>query len=291
LNRGYTKKCDIFALGVLLFVCLTKHPPFKNATAEDPWFRQVAKKAFPEFWKKHPKDKGLSSEVKDLIVKMLCYQPLDRLDIDAVLEHEWTQGEVYDQDEIVTVMQALRSEASRLRDEDQVRAPDNFDSVTVRDSSQWCDPPEIFQARKYNAFSIPWHPTITLRMLVKEFDAVRKWEAHYVEKECKLNLITHIEISDPEDFLFDPNLDQTVVKVEVEVKGYSESGKLPSNFETLTGKGDGFYFDVRIVSDFNEPAMIIYDEILRFLGMKQLPDESDDDESGDESDSDDGNDA
>jgi len=276
LNRGYTKKCDIFALGVLLFVCLTKHPPFKNATAEDPWFRQIAKKAFMEFWRKHPKDRGLSDDVKDLIVKMLCYQPLDRIDIDEVLAHPWTQQDVYDEDEIVDIMGDLKTRASQLRSEDNVRAPENFDSTTVRDGAGWPAPRQIFAARKFNAFSIPWHPNITLRKLLNEFHVSRKWEAQILETESTLNLTTYIQITDEEDFLY--NADGVPVKVEIEIQGYSEAGVLPDDFEKQTGKGSGFYFDVRIISEFNEPSVAIYNDILCFLGMDDLPDSDDEDE-------------
>merc|ERR1711879_295038 len=112
LRRGYTLKCDIFSTGVLLFVILTKHPPFRQAVSEDQWFRQIAKKQFAQFWAKHPKDK-LSRPCKDLICKMLCYQPLDRLTIGGVAAHPWTQMDVYAPSQMVKIMSAKKKSATK----------------------------------------------------------------------------------------------------------------------------------------------------------------------------------
>jgi len=132
LRRGYTLKCDIFALGVLLFVCLTKHPPFKAAVSEDKWFRQIAKKNYSQFWKYHPKDNKLSADVKDLFVRMCCYQPLDRLAIEAVAEHKWLQGQTWNEKQLMKVMKARKQKSVKARKNDVARCPDNYNSVGNR---------------------------------------------------------------------------------------------------------------------------------------------------------------
>lgn len=45
LGREYHgEKVDVFALGVILFVMVSKHPPFNAATPQDPFYVALASK-------------------------------------------------------------------------------------------------------------------------------------------------------------------------------------------------------------------------------------------------------
>jgi len=132
LRRGYTLKCDIFSLGVLLFTCLTRHAPFQSAVGEDKYFNQIAKRKYAQFWKYHHRDRELSEDVKDLFVKMCCYQPQNRLTIEEVAAHKWFQGKTWEDDQFKKLMKARGQNAASARIFDVARCPDNYNSFENR---------------------------------------------------------------------------------------------------------------------------------------------------------------
>lgn len=277
LQRGYTKKCDIFALGVLLFVILTKHPPFKNAVAEDQWFRQIAKKAFAEFWKKHPRDE-LSQPCKDLIVKCLCYQPLDRLDCAGILESEFVQGEKYAQNEMEAALQSRREAATAARNNDTVRSPEKYDSMTHRAAGQGAIlPPQLPEHRRLYALKTDSHPFVINHALQKNFELKNKWKAVVNDATCNLQLQATLKITDPDDWLYVPDTDN-LITVTAEVQGYVDGSEFPKDWDEETHTGT-FYADVRITSEFCEPSNVVYNQILGYLGFEDVEEESDSEDS------------
>merc|ERR1712038_253874 len=174
LQRGYTTKCDIFSLGVLLFVSLTKHPHFKQAIQEDPWFRQIAKKDYKNFWRKHPKDAHLSANCKDLICKMLTYQPLDRYNIKQSKKHPWLQEPTYSSAEIASVLTSRMKKAAAARGADGVRAPEKFNSVNARSSSAAVVPPTITPFQKMYAIPCETHPWQIISWIQDELEVKQK---------------------------------------------------------------------------------------------------------------------
>jgi len=110
LSRPYTKKSDIFSLGVCLFITVAGHPPFKQALITDPWFRCLAKSPAQHrrFWAAHKND-VLSDSLMNLIQGMLCYQPVRRLLLKKIEKHEWIKSNGIDKDTFKSLMQA-RSE-------------------------------------------------------------------------------------------------------------------------------------------------------------------------------------
>eukprot|EP01084_Bolivina_argentea_P202097 345362_1 len=80
LDKPYDLACDIFSMGVVLFILITGYPPFEQAHYSDRWFRPLAKGDYAKFWKYHA---GCSisndAKCKDLLVKMLAYDPKQRI--------------------------------------------------------------------------------------------------------------------------------------------------------------------------------------------------------------------
>jgi serine/threonine protein kinase len=84
------EKFDIFSLGVILFVMLCGHFPFKTSQAMDPFYKLIRKKKYERFWGYHEK-KGLKVDVelKQLIMSMLDCDWEKRPTVKMIMEHPW----------------------------------------------------------------------------------------------------------------------------------------------------------------------------------------------------------
>ncbi|CAL4065447.1 unnamed protein product, partial [Meganyctiphanes norvegica] len=80
-NRPYDETVDIWSLGVLCYEFLAGKPSFEAGTQMET-FKRIARVDI-----KFPK--SFSEEVKDLICKVLRYNPKERLSLDGIMEHSW----------------------------------------------------------------------------------------------------------------------------------------------------------------------------------------------------------
>ena len=85
LNKNYNQKCDIWSAGVLLYILLIGFPPFKGKSTSE-LFTNIKKGEYPKEGKEW---ESVSEEGRDLIVKMLEYDPGKRLSAQECLEHPW----------------------------------------------------------------------------------------------------------------------------------------------------------------------------------------------------------
>ena len=85
IKEVYDEKCDIWSIGVIFYVLLCGYPPFNGDTdVEIMQNVQRGKFCFPE------EEWGIiSNEAKDLISKMLTYDPAKRISAKKVLLHPW----------------------------------------------------------------------------------------------------------------------------------------------------------------------------------------------------------
>lgn len=88
LSGNYTKKCDIWSLGVILFILVGGYPPFLGNDNADT--NMKIKKMKYKF--KEDNFKDASEEVIDLIKHCLVKEE-ERFDIEQVLEHKWIKKE------------------------------------------------------------------------------------------------------------------------------------------------------------------------------------------------------
>ena len=79
----------MFSTGVVLFAISTGRYPFEWAHASDKKYRLFIEKNYEPFWKHFEKILDFSDSFKDLIQKMLAYDPLERITLQEIAAHDW----------------------------------------------------------------------------------------------------------------------------------------------------------------------------------------------------------
>jgi calcium-dependent protein kinase len=103
LRGKYNKACDMWSVGVVMFVMLFGYPPFYadqdvyGALTDEKIF-QLVKKGFtpetkPGYGPWFPNSIRVSESAKDLMAKLLKKDVAERLTADEALEHPWMKGE------------------------------------------------------------------------------------------------------------------------------------------------------------------------------------------------------
>lgn len=85
LQGKYTYKCDMWSAGVILYILLCGYPPFHGENDAEILARvKVGRYKFNEHdWK------GVSNEAKDLVRKLMAFDPHQRLSAEQALNHPW----------------------------------------------------------------------------------------------------------------------------------------------------------------------------------------------------------
>jgi len=85
----YDKQCDIWSLGVIMYILLCGFPPFysNHGLANSPGMRRRIREGNYEF--PRPEWSGISEDAKDLVRGMLKTDPKERLTIDGVIGKKW----------------------------------------------------------------------------------------------------------------------------------------------------------------------------------------------------------
>jgi serine/threonine protein kinase len=129
-GRKYTHKCDIFALGIILFTTYAGFPPFQNAVETDWWWDKLSKgwkyivasekqkyqkdkdkhiaagmAKIELFWKAHERTRQFSNILKNLVERMLHPYGEYRYDIKHIKQHQWYNGKCYSQKELQKYLQ------------------------------------------------------------------------------------------------------------------------------------------------------------------------------------------
>ncbi|KDR82404.1 hypothetical protein GALMADRAFT_87696 [Galerina marginata CBS 339.88] len=84
-GKEHNEKVDYWALGVLTYEFVCGFPPFEDRNSVNNTYRRIAKVDL----KFEEKEVRLSEEVKDLITRLLRYDPQKRLPLTEVQKHPW----------------------------------------------------------------------------------------------------------------------------------------------------------------------------------------------------------
>ena len=87
IKKKYNQKCDLWSCGVIMYILLSGEPPFNDPRADN---EAIMKKVeigkydlTSGIWK------TISKEAKDLVKKLLTYNPDDRIDAEQAMKHTW----------------------------------------------------------------------------------------------------------------------------------------------------------------------------------------------------------
>ena len=85
IKRKYDEKCDLWSIGVILYILLTGRPPFDGNDDEE-ILNNVKKGVFDKSSYPYPL---LSANSKDLIDQLLQYDPQKRINAQNAIDHPW----------------------------------------------------------------------------------------------------------------------------------------------------------------------------------------------------------
>ncbi len=85
LKKNYNEKCDVWSLGVILYILLVGYPPFNGS--EDSQIIAAVKKG--KYTVDEPEWDDVSEEAQDLVRKCLTYDPAKRISAEDALRHPW----------------------------------------------------------------------------------------------------------------------------------------------------------------------------------------------------------
>lgn len=84
-GRGYTNKCDMWSLGIIVWMLLTGYPPFHG---EESAMRKKIKAAEAD-WAHRKRWKPVMDDAKDFVKALLVKEPDSRLSAQKALAHPW----------------------------------------------------------------------------------------------------------------------------------------------------------------------------------------------------------
>jgi len=87
IKKSYNEKCDLWSCGVIMYILLSGEPPFNDPRADN---EAIMKKVETgKYDIEHGVWKSITGEAKELIQRLLTYDPSDRISAEEALNHPW----------------------------------------------------------------------------------------------------------------------------------------------------------------------------------------------------------
>lgn len=87
----YGHLCDVWSMGIILFISLTGVPPYQLPAMSDQRFALIYAGNLPKLLAAWQMTNIMSAGAKDILQRMLC-PPERRMNIQQVLAHPWVTG-------------------------------------------------------------------------------------------------------------------------------------------------------------------------------------------------------
>ena len=89
----YDKSCDMWSLGVIIYIMLCGYPPFYSEIPHKPLSQTMQNKIMSGNYEFPPSEwSTISLEAKNLIRALLHVDPAERMGVDDLLQHKWLQS-------------------------------------------------------------------------------------------------------------------------------------------------------------------------------------------------------
>eukprot|EP00347_Sterkiella_histriomuscorum_P020848 403336235 len=105
LKGEYNEKCDLWSLGVILYILLSGKPPFDGNDDKE----IVNSVRMGTYSITGPEWKNISNDAKDLIKKMLTYDILNRITAEQAINHPWIKKKVLEPSDPKATISALQN--------------------------------------------------------------------------------------------------------------------------------------------------------------------------------------
>ncbi|CAK8678117.1 unnamed protein product [Clavelina lepadiformis] len=95
----YDKSCDMWSLGVIIYILLCGYPPFysEHPTSRRAIDRSMRRKIMSGTYQFADREWGrVSNRAKDVVKKLLCVDPHERMTIEELVQHPWLTEEAPD---------------------------------------------------------------------------------------------------------------------------------------------------------------------------------------------------
>jgi calcium-dependent protein kinase len=105
LKSDYNEKCDLWSIGVILYILLSGKPPFDGNDDKE----IVSSVRIGTYSLTGSEWKNISNDAKDLIKKMLTYDPSQRITAEAAINHPWIKKKVNEPVDLKNTTNALNN--------------------------------------------------------------------------------------------------------------------------------------------------------------------------------------